>query len=194
MLELLIGLFCCFGMAGSLYGYLKWYSKKYKDGKDPSSLSSTFYKTGWKFRVLLISFALWMIYPVLLANGSYIDGQWLYTAPNAWLAWGKLAYAISMAGIISVAFNAYGNTWENRPHVFSASIVASVGAGIGSLLHRQWYLAILIWLAWYIYYKIKNYKNNKAGNKDAWGLYIELVALYAVPSCLAVFMVLTYLL
>ena len=194
MLELLIGLFCCFGMAGSLYGYLKWYSKKYKNGKDPSSLSSTFYKTGWKFRVLLISFALWMIYPVLLANGSYVDSQWLYTAPNAWLAWGKLAYAISMAGIISVAFNAYGNTWENKPHVFSASIVASVGAGLGSLLHPQWYLAVLIWLGWYIYYRIKNYKNNKAGNKDAWGLYVELVALYAVPSCLAVFMVLTYLL
>ena len=194
MLELLIGLFCCFGMAGSLYGYLKWYSKKYKDGKDPSSLSSTFYKTGWKFRVLLISFALWMIYPVLLANGSYVDGQWLYTAPNAWLAWGKLAYAISMAGIISVAFNAYGNTWENRPHVFSAGPVAAIGAGLGSLLHPQWYLAVLIWLGWYIYYRIKNYKNNKASNKDAWGLYVELVALYAVPSCLAVFMVLTYLL
>ena len=193
MLELLIGLFCCFGMAGSLYGYLKWYSKKYNKGKDPTSLSSTFYKTGWKFRVLLISFALWMIYPVLLANGSYVDGQWFYTAPNAWLAWGKLAYAMSMAGIIGVAFNAYGNTWENKPHVFSAGPIAAVGAGLGSLLHRQWYLAVLIWLAWYIYYRIKNYKNNKAGNKNAWGLYVELVAFYAVPSCLAVFMILTYL-
>ena len=71
MWELLIGLGCCLGMAGSLFGYLKWYSKKYKDGKDPSSLSSTFYKTGWKFRVLLISMALLMIYPVLLANGIY---------------------------------------------------------------------------------------------------------------------------
>ena len=31
MLETLIGLSCCLGMAGTLFGYLKWYSKKYKN-------------------------------------------------------------------------------------------------------------------------------------------------------------------
>ena len=191
--ELLIGLFCCLGMAGSLFGYLQWYKKKYNDGKDPHSLSSTFYKTGWKFRVLLIALALWMIYPVLLANGMYTSGGWVYYSPYTLLSWSKLAYAVAMGGIISVALNAYGN-WEheNRAHVTSASVVAAGGAIAGSVLRAEWYIAVGIWVAWLLYYVWKNYRNNKAGNPNAWGLYIELIAFYAVPTCLATFMLMNY--
>lgn len=193
MTELLIGLGCCLGMAGTLFGYLQWYKKKYNKGKDPSSLSSTFYKTGWKFRVLLISLALWMIYPVLLANGLYSSGGWIYYSPYVLLSWGKLAYAIAMGGIISVALNAYGNYKnENRAHVISAGPIAAAGAVIGSVLRSNWYLALIIWLGWLGYYIWKNYKNNKAGNKNAWGLYIELVAFYSVPTCLALFILINY--
>lgn len=192
MLELLIGLGCCLGMAGTLWGYLKWYKNKYNKGKDPSSLSSTFYKTGWKFRVLLISLALWMIYPVLLANGICTSSGWMYYSPYILLAWGKVAFAIGMAGIISVALNAYGNTWENKPHVFSASVLAAGGAVAGCVLRREWWIALIIWALWGAYYLWKNYKNNKAGNKNAWGLYIELIAFYAVPTCLAVFILMNY--
>ena len=194
MIELLIGLGCCLGMAGTLFGYLQWYKKKYNDGKDPSSLSSTFYKTGWKFRVLLVSLALWMIYPVLLANGMYSSAGWSYYAPYTLLGWGKLCFAIAMGGIIGVALNAFGNyKHENRPHVLGASIVAAGGAALGCLLRTNWYLALIIWAAWGVYYLIKNYRNNKAGNKNAWGLYIELIAFYAVPTCLAIFMLINYL-
>lgn len=193
MWELIIGILCCLGMAGSLFGYLQWYKKKYNKGKDPSSLSSTFYKTGWKFRVLLISLALWMIYPVLLANGMYTSGGWMYYAPYTLLGWGKVAYAIAMGGIISVALNAYGNyKHENRPHVTSASLIAAGGAVAGTLLRKEWYIGLIIWALWGAYYIWKNYKNNKAGNKNAWGLYIELIAFYAVPTCLATYMLMVY--
>jgi hypothetical protein len=193
MWELIIGLLCCLGMAGTLFGYLQWYKKKYKNGKDPSSLSSTFYKVGWKFRVLLISLCLWMIYPVLLANGMYTSGGWMYYAPYTLLGWGKLAFAIAIGGIIGVAFNAYGNyEHENRPHVISAGPIAAAASALGCLLRHEWYIALGIWAAWAIYYVWKNYKNNKAGNKNAWGLYSELIAFYSVPTCLAVFMTMNY--
>ena len=195
MYELLIGLGCCLGMAGTLFGYLKWYNKKYNKGKDPSSLSSTFYKTGWKFRVLLISLALWMVYPVLLANGLYSSGGWSYYAPYVLLSWSKVAFALGMGGIIGVALNAFGNYKnENRAHVISASVLAAGGALAGCLLRKEWYVGVAIWLAWLIYYVIKNHKNNKAGNPNAWGLYIELVAFYSVPTCLATFILLNYFL
>ena len=193
MWELLIGLGCCLGMAGSLFGYLKWYSKKYKDGKDPSSLSSTFYKTGWKFRVLLISIALLMIYPVLLANGIYTSGGWVYYSPYTLLGWSKLAFAIAMGGIIGVALNAYGNyEHENRPYITAAGPIAASGAFLGCVLRKEWYIGVAIWLAWLLYYIWKNYRNNKAGNKNAWGLYIKLVAFYSVPTCLIVYILLNY--
>lgn len=192
MYELLIGLFCCLGMAGTLWGYLKWYKKKYNKNKDPKSLSSTFYKTGWKFRVLLICLALWMVYPVLLACGIYTSSGWMYYAPYIWLSWAKVAYAIGMGGIIGVALNAYGNSWENKPHVFCASVLAAGGALVGSVLRKEWYIGLIVWLAWYIYYVIKNRKNNKAGNPNAWGLYIEEVAFYSVPTCLAIYMLMNY--
>jgi len=193
MYELLIGLFCCLGMAGSLFGYLQWYKKKYNKGKDPSSLSSTFYKTGWKFRVLLISLCLWLFYPMLLANGIYTSGGWLYYSPYTLLAWGKVAFAICIGGLISVALNAYGNSWENKPHVFSASILAAGGGILGCVLRKEWYIAAGIWVAWLLYYLWKQYKNKKAGNPNAWGLYIELVAFMSVPTCLCVCMLLNYL-
>ena len=194
MTGLLIGLGCCLGMAGTLFFYLQWYKKTYNNGKDPTSLSSTFYKTGWKFRVLLIALALWMVYPVLLANGVYTSGGWEYYAPYTLLGWGKVAYAIAMGGIIGVALNAFGNyKHENRPHIISAGPIAAGGAILGSVLRHNWYFAVAIWVAWLIYYLIKNHKNNKAGNKNAWGLYIELVAFYATPTCLALFMLLNYL-
>ena len=193
MWEVLIGLLCCLGMAGSLFGYLRWYKKKYNKGKDPHSLSSTFYKTGWKFRVLLISLALWMIYPVLLGDGIYTSGGWMYYAPYTLISWSKVAYAIAMGGIIGVALNAYGN-WpnENRAHVLCASTIASIGAIAGSVLRKEWYIGVVVWLAWLLYYVWKNYRNNKAGNPNAWGLYIELVALYSTPSCLAIYILLNY--
>jgi len=193
MWELIIGILCSLGMAGSLFGYLQWYKKKYNNGKDPSSLSSTFYKTGWKFRVLLICLALWMIYPVLLADGMYTSGGWMYYAPYTLISWSKVAYAIAMGGIIGVALNAYGNYKnENRAHVTSASVIAAGGAIAGSVLRKEWYIGVAIWVAWLLYYIWKNYKNNKAGNKNAWGLYIELVAFYAVPTCLIVYMLMNY--
>ena len=98
-----------------------------------------------------------------------------------------------MGGIISVALNAYGN-WEheNRAHVTSASVVAAGGAIAGSVLRAEWYIAVGIWVAWLLYYVWKNYRNNKAGNPNAWGLYIELIAFYAVPTCLATFMLMNY--
>lgn len=193
MKELLIGLFCCLGMAGTLWGYLKWASKKYYGGKDPSSLSNTFYKTGWKFRVLLISLCLWMIYPVLLATGIYTSSGWMYYAPYTLLSWSKVAYAIAMGGILGVALNAYGNyEHETRAHVASASIIAASGAIVGSVLRKEWYIGVAIWVAWLLYYLWKNYKNNKAGNKNAWGLYIELVAFYSVPTCLAIYSLMNY--
>lgn len=195
MTELLIGLGCCLCMAGTLFGYLKWYSKKYKDGKDPSSLSSTFYKTGWKFRVLLISLCLWMFYPILLANGSYADGIWTLMAPYSLLAWSKACFAVAIGGLIGVALNAFGNfKEETRAHVFCASVIAAGGAVAGCLLRKDWYIGLIVWLAWFGYYLWKNHKNNKAGNPNAWGLYIELVAFYAMPTCLSLFMLKNFLL
>lgn len=193
MTELLIGIGCCLGMAGLLKGYLEVTKKKYYDGHDQSSLSSTFYKTGWKFRVLLITMALLLIYPVLLANGTHIDGGWLYYAPYVLLSWAKVAFAIAIGGIIGVALNAYGNYKnENRAHVISASIIAAGGAIVGCCLRKEWYIGVAVWLAWLVYYLIKNHRNNKAGNPNAWGLYIELVAFYSVPTCLIIYILMNY--
>lgn len=194
MKELLIGLGCCLGMAGTLWGYLKWASKKYYNGKDPSSLSNTFYKTGWKFRVLLISLCLWLFYPILLANGSYADGVWTLMAPYTLLSWSKVAFAICMGGLIGVALNAFGNLKnENRAHVISASTISAGGAIVGCLLRHDWYIGVIVWLAWLGYYLWKQYKNKKAGNPNAWGLYIELVAFYSMPTCISLFMLHNYL-
>lgn len=193
MLELLIGLACCAGMAGTLAGYLAITKKKYYNGHDQSSLSNTFYHTGWKFRVLLIVLCLWLFYPILLANGIYSDGGWLYYAPYTLLSWSKVAFAICMGGIIGVALNAFGNTpQEEKAHIFSASIIAAGGAMAGCLLRKEWYIGLAIWLVWLGYYLIKQYKNKKAGNPNAWGLYIELVAFYSMPTCLATFILLNY--
>lgn len=194
MIELLIGLGCCLGMAGTLWGYLKLTSKKYYDGKDQPSLSNTFYKTGWKFRALLISLCLWLFYPILLANGMYTSGGWMYYAPYALLAWSKVAFAICMGGLIGVALNAFGNLKnESKAHVTSAGIICASGAIIGCLLRKDWYIGAIVWLAWLGYYLWKQYKNKKAGNPNAWGLYIELVAFYSMPTCLALFMLHNYL-
>lgn len=194
MLQLLIGLFCCLGMAGTLAGYLAITKKKYYNGHDQSSLSNTFYHTGWKFRVLLISLCLWLIYPILLANGMYTSGGWLLYAPYTLLSWSKVCFAVGMGGLIGVALNAYGNyEHETRAHVFSASVIAAVGCAAGCMLRKEWYLGAAIWLAWLLYYVWKQHKNKKAGNPNAWGLYIELVAFYSVPTCLALFMLLNYL-
>lgn len=194
MLGLIIGLLCCASMAGTLAGYLAITKKKYYDGHDQSSLSNTFYHTGWKFRVLLVVLCLFLIYPILLANGIHTSGGWMYYAPYTLLSWGKVAFAVAMGGLISVALNAYGNyEHENRAHVASASIIAAGGAIIGCVLRKEWYVAVVIWLAWLGYYLWKNHKNNKAGNPNAWGLYIELVAFYALPTSLAAFMLINYL-
>lgn len=193
MIELLIGLLCCGLMVGSLFGYLKWYKKKYNKDKDPSSLSSTYYKTGWKFRALLIFMGLILIYPILLANGIYTSGGWLYYAPYTLLSWSKFAFAICIGGIIGVALNADYLKTECAAHITSAAWVAAGGAMIGCCLRKEWYIGLAIWLAWLVYYLIKNHKNNKAGNPNAWGLYIEEVAFYSVPTCLVVYMLMNYL-
>lgn len=195
MVELLIGLGCCLAMAGGLFGYLQITKKKYYDGHDQSSLSNTFYHTGWKFRVLLITMCVLLVYPVLLANGMYTSGGWMYYAPYALLSWGKVAFAIAMGGLISVALNAYGNyDNENRPHVISASVLAAGGAMAGCLMRKEWYVGLAIWLAWLVYYLVKNHKNNKAGNPNAWGLYIELVAFYGLATSLSAFILINYFL
>ena len=193
MKELLIGLFCCLGMAGTLKGYLAITKKKYYDGHDQSSLSNTFYHTGWKFRVLLISLCLWLVYPILLANGMYTDGGWLLMAPYALLSWSKVCFAVGMGGLIGVAMNAYGHEkQETKAHVFCASVIAAVGCAAGCMLRKEWYIGVAVWLAWLIYYLIKQHKNQKAGNPNAWGLYIEEVAFYSVPTCLIIFLLMNY--
>lgn len=193
MIELLIGLGCCLGMAGLLKGYLEITKKKYYDGHDQSSLSNTFYHTGWKFRALLITMCLLIVYPVLLANGIYSDGGWLYYAPYTLLSWSKVCFAIGMGGLIGVALNAYGNyEHESKAHVFCASVLAAVGCAAGCMLRKEWYIGVVVWLAWLVYYLIKQHKNKKAGNPNAWGLYIELVAFYSVPTCLIIYILLNY--
>lgn len=193
MKEMLIALLCCLGMAGTLYGYLAITKKKYYKGKDQPSLSNTFYKTGWKFRALLITLCLWLMYPILLANGSYVDGSWILMAPYPLLAWSKVAYAICMGGLIGVALNAFGNQkQETSAHVASASIIAAGGGLIGCCLRKEWYIGLAIWLAWLVYYLIKQYRNHKAGNPNAFGLYIELIAFYSVPTCLATYILMNY--
>lgn len=192
MVEMLVGIGCCLAMAGSLFGYLKYTKKKYYNGKDQSSLSNTFYYTGWKFRALLILMPLLLVYPILLANGIYMSGGWLYYAPDALLSWGKFAYALCIGGIIGVALNADFRKTENTPHVIAAAPVAGGGALLGCLLRPEWYIGLGIWLAWLLYFIIKNYKNNKAGNPNALDLYIELVAFYSVPTCLITFILMNY--
>lgn len=193
MQQMLIALACCGLMAGILKLYLMITKKKYYDGHDQPSLSNTFYKTGWKFRALLIGMAILLVYPILLANGYY-DGAWHLTAPSSLLAWGKFAYAICMGGIIGVALNADFMKKEAKPHVIAASIVAAGGAMAGTCLRHGWEIAIGVgvWLAWLVYYLIKNYRNNKAGNPSAIGLYVELVAFYSVPTCLVIYILLNY--
>ena len=195
MKELIIGILCCLGMAGTLAGYLAITKKKYYDGHDQSSLSNTFYHTGWKFRVLLISLCLWLVYPILLANGMYTDGGWLLMAPYALLSWGKVCFAIGMAGILGVAMNAYGNQkQETKAHVFSASVLAACGCAAGCMLRKEWYIGVAVWIGWLIYYLIKQYRNKKAGNPNAWGLYIEETAFYSVPTCLIIYILMNYFL
>lgn len=193
MQPMLIAIACCLGMAGILKLYLMITKKKYYDGHDQSSLSNTFYKTGWKFRALLITMAILLVFPILMANGYY-DGTWQLTAPSSLLAWGKFAYAICMGGIIGVALCADFMKKEAKPHVAAASIVAAGGAMAGTCMRHGWQIAIGVgvWLAWLVYYIIKNRKNNKAGNPNAWGLYIEEVAFYSVPTCLIIYILLNY--
>jgi len=192
MLELIIGLLCCGLMAGSLAGYLKITKDKYYDGHDQSSLSNTFYKTRWKFRALLIFMVLCVIYPVLLADGIYTSSGWLYYAPYTLVAWSKFGYALCMGGILGVALCADYLNNEVKPHIASAAWVAAIGAAAGCCLRKEWYIGAAVWVAWLIYYLIKQYRNKKAGNPNAWGLYIELVAFYSVPTCLAIYMLMNY--
>lgn len=192
MLELLLGIMCCLLMAGSLFAYLKITSKKYYDGKDQSSLSNTFYKTGWKFRALLIWMCLLMVYPVLLANGIYTSGGWMYYAPYTLLSWSKFAFALCIGGIIGVALNADFRKTEEKPHMISAIALAAGGGITGCMLRKEWYIGLVIWIAWILYYFWKNYKNNKAGNPNALDLYLELIAFYSVPTCLIVYMLINY--
>lgn len=192
MLELLIGIGCCLGMAGLLKSYLTVTKKKYYDGKDQPSLSNTFYKTGWKFRVLLVTMAILLVYPILLADGIYTSGGWLYYAPYTLLSWSKFAFALCMGGIIGVALNADYLKTEGKAHIAAAAWVAAGGAMIGCCLRKEWYIGVAVWLAWLVYYLIKQYRNHKAGNPNAWGLYIEEVAFYSVPTCLVIYMLMNY--
>lgn len=193
MIELLIGIGCCLGMAGTLWGYLKWTKNKYYDGKDQSSLSNTFYHTGWKFRALLIIIALLVVYPVLLANGMYTSGGWQYIAPYSLLDWGKFAFAVAVCSIFGVALNADFMKKENMPYVVATGGLAAVGAFAGCLLREEWYVGLGVWLAFLGYYLWKQYKNKKAGNPDAFALYMEEVAFYSLPTCLAIFIIGNYL-
>ncbi len=193
MLQIFIGILCCLGMASSLFLYLKNYKSKYNKNMDPSSLSSTFYKTGWKFRVLLIVMALFLIYPVLLANGMYTSGGWQYTSPYELMAWGKFAFAVAVGGIFGVALNADFMKKENTPHVVAAGGLAAAGAFAGCLMREEWYVGLGVWLAFLGYYLWKQYKNKKAGNPDAFALYMEEVAFYSLPTCLIIFIIGNYL-
>lgn len=192
MTQLIIGLLCCIAMMCTLKGYLIWSENKYYDGKDQSSLSTTFYKTGWRFRVLLILLVLFLFYPLLLANGFYADGTWHLYAPTALLSWGKLSLAVCMGGILGVALNADFVRKENWPHVIAATVLAAGFALVGTLLRPNWYVGAIIWASWLTYYIIKNIRNNKAGNPNAFGLYIEEVAFMSVPTCLAAYMLVNY--
>lgn len=193
MTSLIIGILCCLGMGGSLAGYLAITKKKYYNNKDQSSLSNTFYHTGWKFRVLLIAMCLLLIYPIFLANGYIIDGTWILTAPTTLEGWGKLLFGVCMGGLIGVALNAdFRQKEESTPHVIGATVIAGGCAFAGCLMRQEWYIGLAIWLAWLIYYLIKQYKNKKAGNPDAFSLYMELVCFYSMPTCLTVFTLMKY--
>ena len=188
MISALIGVSCCLGMMGLLYGYLKITKKKYYDNHDQSSLSNTFYHTGWKFRALLIIMVLLLVYPILLANGSYVDGAWSLTAPNVLEGWGKFIFAIAMGGIFGVALNAdFLSKSESNPHVVAAAGLAAAGAFAGCLMRPLWYLGFGVWMIWLGYYLVKQYKNKKAKNPDAFSLYMELVCFYSLPTCLILF-------
>lgn len=191
MTTALIGISCCLAMMGLLHGYLEITKKKYYDGHDQSSLSNTFYHTGWKFRVLLVVMPLLLIFPILLANGSYIDGAWSLTAQSVLTGWGKFVFALAMGGLIGVALNAdFMSESEATPHVAAAAGVAALGAFAGCLMRNIWYVGLAIWLAWLGYYLYKQYKNKKAKNPDAFDLYLELVCFYSLPTCLIVFILL----
>ena len=192
MTQLMIGIACCLAMAGALKGYLMVTKKKYYDGHDQPSLSNTFYKTKWKFRVLLVLLAVLLVYPVILANGFYMDGDWFYYAPSALISWAKLCLALCMGGIIGVALNADYLHNEAKAHVAAASWVAAVFAIVGCCLRPNWYVGVGIWLAWLAFYAVKQYINHKKKNPNAWGLYIELVAFYSVPTCLITYMLINY--
>lgn len=192
MKELLIGIGSCLGMMGILYTYLQIVKKKHYDNKWPSSLSNTFYHTGWKFRALLISMCLLLVYPILLACGSYGE-TWMYSAPTTLIAWAKFAYAICIGGIFGVALCADFRNKEQTPHILSAGLLAACGGMAGSLLRPQWYIGLSVWLLWLLYYVIKQYKNKKAGNPNAFSLFMEETAFYSVPLCLIIFMIMNYL-
>lgn len=189
MTELFIGLGLVATYLLTLHGYIKICSHKYYKDQYPKTLSDTFYKTGWKFRVLLIVLALLLIYPILLATGIHTTGGWLYYAPYSLLSWSKVAYAITIGGIIGVALNANGHDKsETKAHGFSASILAAGGAIVASLLRHDWYVGLIIWLGCLAYYLIKNHKYHK------WGLFIELVAFDAIGLSLAAYMIINYIL
>lgn len=193
MKELLLGIASCLGMMGLLWGYLKVVKKKYYNDKWPSSLSNTFYHTGWKFRALLIALCLLLFYPILLACGSYVEGSWVYSAPTTLIAWAKFTYALCIGGIFGVALCADFRKKEQTPHVLSAGGLAAVGGALGSMLRPQWYIGLGVWVAWLVYYLIKQIKNKKAKNPDAFSLFMEEVAFYSVPTCLIIYMIMNYL-
>ena len=131
---------------------------------------------------------LFLVYPILLANGSYVDGSWLLTAPTALLGWGKFLFALCMGGLIGVSLNAdFRQEAESKPHVIGAAVVAGGCAFAACLMRPLWYVGLVVWLGWLAYYLIKQYKNKKAGNPDAFSLYMELVAFYSMPTCLTLF-------
>lgn len=194
MFELLIAIFCCLGMMGTLFSYLTWYEHKYSKCKTPVCLAATFSKTGWKFRALMISLALWLIYPVLLADGIYTSGGWLYYAPYSLVSWSKMAYAIAIGSIIGINLVADYKELKNTRYTTAFWVLGVGGAFVGSMLREEWYIGLSIWLAWILYYLWENYKNNQAGNPNSLGLYLELASFCAIPTCLIAYMLYNYFL
>lgn len=195
MLELLIAIFCCLGMLGTLFGYLRWYKNKYAKGKIPTCLAATFSKIGWKFRALMISLALWLIYPILLADGIYTSGGWLYYAPYSLVSWSKFVYAITIGSMIGINLVAdYEKLKKNTYYNITVWALICGGAFIGSILREEWYIGLGVWIAWLIYYLFENYKNNKAGNPSALNLYLELTGFCSVSTCLIIYVLYNYFL
>lgn len=179
MLCLLLGLFCCLGMLKT------WSSHISQCVKNP--LSNKYKKRNLTAALLV----LWLIYPVLLANGMHTSGGWVYYSPHILLSWGKVAYTIAAIGFI---INMVFSDWLNKHKVgFNLEIIIGICTFLGSVLRTEWYIAVMIWFGWFLYYYWKKplaFYQLKDLNTILYT--IKAITPYTVSSCLVAFMLINY--